>query len=93
MQYPLWTRHLTRDYAAVRCRLANKPMRYIVDPDPNDPVFAVSSGEEVVELPPDVKVVTESGEEVQAEGRFFRTTRTINPYHAVLDIWDFSVLR
>ena len=92
MNYPLRTQRLTRAYAAVRCRLAYKPMRYILDPDPNDPVFLVQPGEEIIELPPDIQVVTESGEEVRAEGRFFRTVRTINPYHGILDIWDFSVI-
>lgn len=92
MNYPLRTRHLTRNYAAVRCRIAFKPERYIVDPDPNDSVFLVAAGEEVFELPPETKVFSEDGEEIHAEGHFFRTVRTINPYHAILDIWDFAVL-
>lgn len=93
MYYPPLVRHLTRDYAAVRCRVENRPLRYILDPDPDDPVFVVQAGEEVVEIPSEVKIVTKEGCEICPEGRFFKTSRTINPYHAILDIWDFSVLR
>lgn len=93
MNYPLRVQYLTRDYAAVRCRLVYRPPRYIVEPDEKNPVFLISAGSAVTEIPAETKVVTENGEEVFPTGRFFRTVETINPYHAVLDIWDFNVLR
>lgn len=94
MNYPLRTRHLARNYAAVRCKVMFRPLRYIIDSDnPNYPaVFSMAAGEEIVELDPEVKVYTQEGEEVRPEGKFFRSTGTINPYHAILDIWDFNVL-
>lgn len=92
MVYP-YTRRLARDYAAVRCRIMNRPLHYVVDPDPEEPVFIVQVGEEIRELDPEVKVYTEDGQEVLPTGRFFVTNRTINPYHAILDIWDFSAIR
>lgn len=91
--YPSQTQYLTRDYVGVRCRFATKPIRYILDPDDKEPIFVVKAGEEVVELEPEVGVFTEEGKQIQPEGRFFRTVRTINPYHAILDIWDFGALR
>lgn len=32
-------------------------------------------------------VVDKDGEEIKPTGKFYRTVETIDPYHAVLDIW------
>lgn len=60
-----------------------RPRQLEVDPDPDKPLVIVRDVE-LVALPSDVQVLAD-GEVVEATGRFFITTETLDPYHLLID--------
>lgn len=80
-------RRLPTDRVAVRCSHRRNSRTYVLDPEPGEAVFVVKAGTEVVLLREGDRVVDKDGEEIMPTGKFYRTVETIDPYHAVLDIW------
>lgn len=73
---------------AVRCTHSRGKKVYVLSPDPDEPVFVVKEGTVVIPLDEDEVVVDQEGEVIQPMGKFYRSVETIDPYHAVLDIWS-----
>ena len=87
-----WTRRRDRPYevlqkpwAGAKAKRVRK--KYILQ-EGIENLFVVKAGTRIYRLEDDIKVVTEDGEELHPTGRFYRTCETIDPFHAILDIWQ-----
>jgi hypothetical protein len=79
----LRARRLGRPYAAIMVERKGNTLRIIPDQ-----LHILKHDIYVVELPEDITVLPPLGNEpVQSSSRFWITTETFDPYHAVLD-WD-----
>ena len=79
------TRTLERDRIAVRC--VHRKNKFILDPEPGQPVCAVKAGTELRRLEYNETVETPEGELLPAFGQYWVTAGTIDPYHLILDIF------
>lgn len=78
-------RTLNRDRVGVRCRHVKD--RFIVNPEPDEPVCLVKAGTQLRRLECGETVETEHGEQLPATGQYWVTATTIDPYHLMLDLF------
>ena len=77
---------LTTARAGVVCQHIPRKKQFILNPDEKEPIVFVKAGTEVIELPLDYTVLSQDGEVIAPEQRFYRTVSTIDPYHIILDM-------
>lgn len=87
---------LTRPYAAVQVEAAKgkgKSIKYIISPSPTDSPLSLAKPDTLLfPLSENDMVVTPDNEVMAPSGKFYRTAKTINPYHLIFDIWDQTAL-
>lgn len=84
------TRHvrLPGPRAAVRVRVERRnPLVLRVDPDPEDPIGIIGAMESTAYLPDDATVLSPDGEVIQPTGKFVVSLGTLDPYHALIDLF------
>lgn len=64
---------------------------YFLTDEVGEPLTSVKAGTLLVELEEE-NVCNPDKQAIQPTGRFYRTAETIDPYHVILDIWDFSAV-
>lgn len=80
---------LRLNYAGVIVKKGKRA--YFLTDEVGEPLTSVKAGTLLVELEEE-NVCNPDKQAIQPTGRFYRTAETIDPYHVILDIWDFSAV-
>lgn len=74
--------------AAVCVRVEKRrPLVLRLDLDPEEPILVLRYDAQVAYLPPGTTVLDPDGEVVEPTGQFAVTLETIDPYHALTDLF------
>ena len=80
---------LRRNYAGVIVKKGKRD--YSLTDEVGEPLTPVKAGTLLVELEEE-NVCSPDKQAIRPTGRFYRTAEAMDPYHVILDIWDFSAV-